>query len=123
MGRDINFRLSEPADEKVTANFAIPAQYEGIEINHIIVGDVKLEIKQTLGLLEKDSWQAVIHAALVHSAESSQSCNSKRKCILRMQLVRQDPPGKSDWDELVIYEHAEDDCPYCDMPTAEVRVP
>ena len=122
MGREINFRLSEPTDEKVTANFAFPAKYGDIEINHIIVSDVKLEIKQTLGLVEKDSCQAVIHAALVQRAESSQSCDSTRKCPLRMQLVRQDPPGESDWDELVIYEHTEDDCPYCDMPTAEVSV-
>ena len=130
MGRDITFRLNEPADEEVTANFAIPAKNEDNEIHIIIEVDVKLEIKQTLGLVEKDLWQAAINGALAlccspvqpSTSKSSQLCNSKKKFPLRMQLVRQDPPGESDWDELVIYEHIEDDCPYCDMPTAEVRV-
>ena len=43
MGRDINFRLSEPADEKVTANFAVQTQNGELAV---ILSEVKLEINQ-----------------------------------------------------------------------------
>ena len=43
MGREINFRLSEPADEKVTATFAVKTQTGDFEL---ILSEVKLEINQ-----------------------------------------------------------------------------
>ena len=120
-GREINFRLSEPADEKVTANFAVQIRVPSGEFELILSG-VKLEIHQKFGLVERESWEAAIHLALEHMGDSSQSGSNSRKCLIKMQLVRHDPPDQSDWDELLIYEHAEDDCPYCDFPTAEVRI-
>ena len=116
MGSQINFRLSKPADEKVTATFAVETQTGDLEL---LLSEVKLDISQRHGLVEKESWVAAIHLALGHMGESSQSCSRSRKCLLKMQLVRHDPPDQSDWDDLWIYEHAEDDCPYCDLPTTE----
>ena len=116
MGREINFRLSEPADEKVTATFAVQTQTGDFEL---ILSEVKLDIGQRHGLVEKESWEAAIPLALGHIGESSQSGSNSRKCLIKMQLVRHNPPDQSDWDDLYIYEHADDDCLLCDSPTTE----
>ena len=78
-----------------------------------------LNCPQRLGLVEKESWEAAIHLAQGHMGDSSQSGSNSRKCVIKMQLVRHDPPDQSDWDELYIYEHTDDDCLLCDSPTAE----
>ena len=115
MGREITFRLNEPADEKVTrANFL---GQNGTDM--FILNNVELTINQKLGLVEKESWEAAIRQALNHSRESSSQSGGKSKCLVKMQLVRQDPPDQSDWEELFVYEHEEDDCPHCDFPIAE----
>ena len=120
MGREITFELNEPADEKVTrANFTVQVQNQ---YDIFILNDVELKIYQKFGLVKKESWEAAIRQALHHSRESSSQSGSSSKCLIKMQLVRHDPPDQSDWEELFIYEHAEDDCLLCDIPTAEVSL-
>ena len=115
--------MNEPANEKITrAHFVVQVQDVQDQYDIFILKNVELKIRQELGLVKKEYWEAAIRQALDHSAGSSSQSGSSNKCLVKMQLVRQDPPGESDWEELLIYEHAEDDCPYCDSSTAEVRI-
>ena len=113
MGGIINFQLDKPADDKVTkAKFAVKAQNGNIEY---IFRDLELTICQKIGFVKKDSWEAVIRQALCQDPFLEQS-GTRKYFRVQMQVVRQEPPDESDWEELYIYEHGAD-CLLCNFPT------
>ena len=114
--------MDKPADDQVTkANFALKVQTLNGNIEYINLPDfeVELTICQKIGFVKKESWQGVISQVLALGPFHEQSQSGTRKYRkLQMQVVRQDPPDKSDWKELYIYDHGHgDECLLCNFPT------
>ena len=112
MGGIINFQLDKPADDQVTtANFAVQVQ----NVECIVAWHVELTISQKIGFVKKESWEGVISEALGLDPFQEPSQSGTRKYFrVKMQVVRQDPPDESDWEELYIYDHG-DDCLLCNF--------
>ena len=112
--------MDKPADDQVTkANFAVEVQYPNGNMENINLPEFEAELTicQKIGFVKKESWQGVISQVLALDPFHEQSQSGTRKyCKLQMQVVRQDPPDKSDWEELYIYGHG-DDCLLCNWPT------